>query len=240
MHLAREANPRGLFARSLAVVEFRPVQPACSTRGFSLRERRHAVPNANAPLQSDAVFALIGLGNRAGCQLETVLFRCSQHDFCSYMQFLFLPFSPLLLRFFFLSSFLSFFFFLFFAILPLFSISVPTVLSRSSLPLETNRQAKRYANERTDEASSNPFVAALHTLDRRVHSPRSLNPFTFPCISVDVSPLFFFTARRKKHDTRSDSRYLIQLGGRISMYVGGWPAVGTLPETNRVIATYGN
>ena len=170
-------------------------------RFLAERETPRAVPNANAPLQSDAVFALIGLGNRAECQLETVLFRCSQHDFCSYMQFLFLPFSPLLLRFFFLSSFLSFLFFLF---LPFFLCSrfQPRLYYRGrvSRSRRTGKRKGTRTNGRTRRAATPSwprYTRSIGAFILRVLSTRSPS-HVFP----STFRLCFFSPRGEKNMTR--------------------------------------
>lgn len=170
-------------ACSLRAVCVQPSFRRCRLRGTRFRaERRHAVRNANAPLQWDAVFALIGLGNVQTSKLETALFRCVQHDSAVICIFCFtLPFNVSFL--FSLASFSPFF-------LSLFSISLPTIYrDRFSCSRDEHARGKgkRHPNE-NEQASIGPFGA----LDR--HSSSAIpQPVYLPIcehVSIGVSPLF--------------------------------------------------
>lgn len=165
-------------ACSLRAVCVQPSFRRCRLRGTRFRaERRHAVRNANAPLQWDAVFALIGLGNVQTSKLETALFRCVQHDSAVICIFCFtLPFNVSFL--FFLASFSPLAFSLFDFIADYIVIDSPV--------RETNMREEREKGirTRTNKRASVPSGRSIG-----IHPPRSLNPFTFRY--ANIYPLVF-------------------------------------------------
>lgn len=165
-------------ACSLRAVCVQPSFRRCRLRGTRFRaERRHAVRNANAPLQWDAVFALIGLGNVQTSKLETALFRCVQHDSAVICIFCFtLPFNVSFL--FFLASSFPLAFSLFDFIADYIVIDSPV--------RETNMREEREKGirTRTNKRASVPSGRSIG-----IHPPGSLNPFTFRY--ANIYPLVF-------------------------------------------------
>ena len=174
-------EPRGLLACSLRAVCVQPSFRRCRLRGTRFRaERRHAVRNANAPLQWDAVFALIGLGNVQTSKLETALFRCVQHDSAVICIFCFtLPFIVSFL--FFIASFSLFF--------PSFRFHCRLYRDRFSCSRDEHARGKgkRHPNE-NEQASIGPFGALGRHSSCEIPQPVYLPICQH--ISIGVSPLF--------------------------------------------------